>query len=54
MELRVNRREADDIIKRAVEQISKVPLKAQDINQRASPKPQISPGRIILQYLFLQ
>jgi len=54
MELRVNRREVDEITKRAVEQISEVPLKAQDANQRASTKPQISPGRMIFQYLFLQ
>jgi len=50
--LRVNRTEADNITKRAVEQISEVPLKAQDANQRASTKPQISPGRIIFQYSY--
>jgi len=43
--------EAGDIIKRAVEQISDIPIKAQKANQRASTKPQILPGKIIFQYL---
>jgi len=43
--------EADDIVKRAVEQISDMPIKAQKANQRASSKPQILPGRIIFQCL---
>jgi len=43
----VKKTEADDIIKKAVEQNSEVPLKAHEPNQRASTKPQISHGKII-------
>jgi len=42
--LGVKKTEADNIIKKAVEQISDIPIKAQEANQRASTKPQILPG----------
>jgi len=45
-ELGVKKTEAVDII-------SEVSLAAQEANQRAPTKPQISPGKIIFQYLFL-
>jgi len=44
-ELRVKKTETDDIIKKAVGQITEVSLKAQEANQRAATETQSSPGK---------